>query len=107
MESRVCWRAPLSLAAQSAPAAAEPEQLGALALKNLAKPHPKAPWDLTGTWMHGGGPNNGFRFTPPPGTKLTAAAQVEFDASEKARKAGKVYRDDIGQCWLKPACRYS
>jgi hypothetical protein len=94
-----------TLAAQSKPAPsaalapAEPEQLGALAVKNLAKPRPKPPFDLTGTWMHGGGQNNGFRFTPPPGTKLTAAAQVQFDASENARKAGKVYRDDIGQCW--------
>jgi len=92
-----------SLAAQSTPssaaAPAEPEQLGGLALKNLAKPRPKPPFDLTGTWMHGGGQNNGFRFTPPPGTKLTPAAQVEFDKAEQARKAGKVYRDDIGQCW--------
>ncbi len=61
----------VSLAAQSTPSAtsaAEPPQLGALARANLAKPHPKAPFDLTGTWQHGGGQNNGFRFTPPPGT---------------------------------------
>jgi hypothetical protein len=85
----------LSLAAQAPP----PPQLGALAPANIAKSRPKPPFDLTGTWQHGGGQNNGFRFTPPPGTKLTAAAQVHFDAAEKARRAGKVYRDDIGACW--------
>ena len=30
---------------------------------------------------------------------MTAAAQVHFDASQKAAKEGKVYRDNIGQCW--------
>jgi hypothetical protein len=79
--------------------AQEPPQLGALAPANIAKPRPKPPFDLTGTWMHGGGPNNGFRFSPPEGFKLTAAAQVHYDAFKKAQAAGKVYRDDIGQCW--------
>src|SRR5215467_15125932 len=73
--------------------------LGALAPSNIAKSRPKPPFDLTGTWMHGGGPNNGFRFSPPQGFKLTPAAQVHYDASQAAAKAGKVYRDDIGQCW--------
>ena len=27
--------------------------LGALAPANLAKPRPKPPFDLTGTWLHG------------------------------------------------------
>jgi hypothetical protein len=89
----------LNLAAQSAAVATEAPQPGALSKANLAKPRPKPPFDLTGTWQHGGGPNNGFRFTPPAGIKLTAAAQVQFDAAQKAAKAGKVYRDDIGQCW--------
>src|SRR4051794_36036074 len=87
----------VSLPAQSKPAAsapAEPAQLGALARANLAKPRPKPPFDLTGTWMHGGGANNGFRFSPPPGFKLTPAAQVHYDAAQKASKEGKVYRDD-------------
>jgi hypothetical protein len=88
----------VSLLAQSAPSAEAP-QLGALSRAALAKPHPKPAFDLTGTWQHGGGQNNGFRFTPPPGIKLTPAAQIQFDANEKARKAGKVYRDDIGACW--------
>jgi hypothetical protein len=79
--------------------AAEPPSVGALAPANLAKPRPKPPFDLTGVWLHGGGQNNSFRFTPPPGTKLTPAAQVHYDAAQKAQKEGKVYRDDIGQCW--------
>src|SRR5262249_10275747 len=73
--------------------------LGALAPANIAKPRPKPPFDLTGTWLHGGGPDNGFRFSPPPGFKLTPEAQVIYDESRKAQAEGKVYRDDIGQCW--------
>jgi hypothetical protein len=78
-----------------------PGALGALAPANLAKPRPKPPFDLTGTWLHGGGApgTNGFRFSPPPGFKLTPEAQKHYDAAEKARAEGKLYRDDIGQCW--------
>jgi hypothetical protein len=79
--------------------APEPPQLGALAPANIAKPRPKPPFDLTGTWLHGGGQNNGFRFSPPPGFKLTPEAQVHYDAAQKAAKEGKAYHDDIGQCW--------
>jgi hypothetical protein len=88
-----------SLLAAALSLAAQAPQLGALAPANIAKPRPKPPFDLTGTWMHGGGQNNGFRFSPPPGFKLTPAAQVHYDASRKAAAEGKVYRDDIGQCW--------
>src|ERR1700726_639824 len=77
----------------------EPAQLGPLAPANVSKPRPKPPFDLTGTWMHAGGQNNGFRFSPPAGFKLTPAAQVHYDAARKAAANGKVYRDDIGQCW--------
>jgi hypothetical protein len=76
-----------------------PKPTSALAPANLAKPRPKPPFDLTGVWLHGGGQNNSFRFTPPPGTKFTPAAQVHVEAAQKAQKEGKVYRDDIGQCW--------
>jgi hypothetical protein len=76
-----------------------PGSLGALAPANIAKPRPKPPFDLTGTWLHGGGPDNNFRFAPPPGFKLTPEAQVHYDAARKAQAEGKVYRDDIGQCW--------
>ena len=76
-----------------------PGSLGALAPANIAKPRPAAPFNLTGTWLHGGGTNNGFRFSPPAGFKLTPEAQVHYNAAQKAQAEGKVYRDDIGQCW--------
>ena len=89
-----------SLAQTPAPPAQAPSlPLGALAPANLAKPRPKPPFDLTGVWLHAGGPGNGFRVSPPPGFKLTPAAQVHYDAAQKAQKEGKVYREDIGQCW--------
>ena len=81
--------------AQPAPAPAT----AALSRANLAKPRAKAPFDLTGVWLHGGGADNGFRFSPPMGFKLTPAAQVHYDAARKAQAENKVYRDDIGQCW--------
>ena len=74
-------------------------QLGALAPANLSKQRPKPPFDLTGTWQHSGGPDNGFRFSPPPGFKLTPFAQAHYDAAQKAAKEGKAYHDDIGACW--------
>jgi len=83
------------LAAQFQPAGS----LGALAPANISKSRPKPPFDLTGTWLHGGGPDNGFRFTPPATIKLTPAAQVHLDAARQAQKEGKVYKDEIGQCW--------
>jgi len=76
-----------------------PANLGALAPANIAKARPKPPFDLTGTWLHGGGPDNNFRFAPPAGFELTPEAQVHYDAARKAQAEGKVYRDDIGQCW--------
>ena len=83
---------------QQAPAPAPPPT-GALAPANRAKPRPAPPFDLTGVWLHGGGPDNGFRFSPPQGFKLTKEAQVHYDAARKAQAESKVYRDDIGQCW--------
>ena len=79
--------------------APEPPPTGALAPANRAKPRAAAPFDLTGVWLHGGGPDNGFRFSPPQGFTLTKEAQVHYDAARKAQAEGKVYRDDIGQCW--------
>jgi hypothetical protein len=82
-----------------APAPAPPAPTAALSRANLAKPRPKAPFDVTGVWLHGGGADNSFRFSPPAGFKLTPAAQVHYDAARKAQAENKVYRDDIGQCW--------
>ncbi len=79
--------------------AAAEDQLGALAPENLNKPRPKAPFDITGTWQHAMGPKNPFQFSPPPGFTLTPTAQIQYDAAQKARKEGKAYHDDIGQCW--------
>jgi len=75
------------------------DQLGALAPANLNKSRPAAPFDITGTWQHGGGRDNPFQFAPPPNFKLTPTSQIQYDAAQKARKEGKAYHDDIGQCW--------
>jgi hypothetical protein len=89
------------MATLSAQAPASDAQLNPLAPANLAKPRPKPPFDLTGTWfIDMGASQNTWRFgPPPPANKLTPAAQVHFDAMKKAQAEGKVYRDDIGQCW--------
>ena len=86
----VVFTAP-DLAAQFQPAGT----LGVLAPENLNKPRPKAPFDLTGTWMHSGNE----RFEPPATVKLTPAGQAHFDAAKKAVSEGKIYRNDIGLCW--------
>ena len=65
-------------------------------------PRPAAPFNLTGNWfIQGGVPGGGWLFgrTPKVLPKLTPAAQKHFDAYAAAQKQGKVYRDDIGQCW--------
>jgi hypothetical protein len=84
-------------AAQQAGAPAAPTS--ALAPDNLGKARPKPPFDLTGVWLHANAADNPFRFSPPAGFKLTPAAQAHYDAARKAQAEGKVYRDDIGQCW--------
>jgi hypothetical protein len=88
-----------AVAAAQAPPAAEAPPQSALSRANLAKARPKAPFDLTGVWLHANAPDNPFRFAPPTGFKLTPAAQIHYDAARKAQAEGKVYRDDIGQCW--------
>jgi len=87
----------------AAPAADPPleegRQLSALAPANLAKPRPKPPFDLTGNWFVDVSENpEAWRFGPPY-PRLTPAAQVHWDAARKYAAEGKVYRDDIGQCW--------
>jgi hypothetical protein len=88
--------------AQAAQTAAPAEPLSALSPENLNKPRPKPPFDLTGNWFIAGGvPGGGWLFgrTPDVLPKLTPNAQKHFDAYTAAAKQGKVYRDDIGQCW--------
>jgi hypothetical protein len=73
--------------------------LGALAPENLAKERPAPPFDLTGTWFVDlDATPASWRFGPPY-PEFTAAAKVHIEASQRATEEGKVYRDDIGQCW--------
>jgi hypothetical protein len=73
--------------------------IGALAPENLNRPRPEAPFDLTGTWFVDlDATPASWRFGPPY-PEFTEAAQVHIDASQAATADGKVYRDDIGQCW--------
>ena len=86
-----------------APAGAPPAQLGALAPENLKKPRPKAPFNLTGTWIHEAAktdvhPADSFRFGPPY-PKFTPEAQKEFDAGVQATAEHRAYKDYIGQCY--------
>jgi hypothetical protein len=98
--------APSAAATQGAAAPAQPAgpaaPLSALAPANLARPRPRPPFDLTGNWfIQGGVPGGGWLFgrTPAVLPTLTPEAQKHFDAFAAATKEGKVYRDDIGQCW--------
>jgi hypothetical protein len=73
--------------------------VGALAPENLNQPRPEPPFDLTGTWFVDlDATPASWRFGPPF-PEFTAAARVHIDASRAATADGKVYRDDIGQCW--------
>jgi hypothetical protein len=90
-------------APEPAPAAStEPGfQLSALAPANLKKDRPEPPFDLTGNWFidtEDGKNPEAWRFGPPY-PKLTPAAQMHFDASQKAAAEGKVYKDDIAECF--------
>jgi len=103
-----CSQSPQTPAQAAAPAAApaaadetvgEGKQLSALAPANLTKPRPKAPFDVTGNWFIDVSKNpEAWRFGPPY-PKLTAVSQIEWDAAKKYTAQGKVYKDDIGQCW--------
>jgi len=86
--------------ASPADATVPPPPLGALAPANLAKPRPQPTFDLTGTWfIDQRNSENTWRFNPTGPFKLTPSAQMQYDAAKKAQAEGKVYRDDIGQCW--------
>jgi hypothetical protein len=87
-----------ALSVAEAQPAEEPLPPGALSPANLAKPRPAAPFDLTGTWQHELRGPQSWKFIPET-FELTPEAQVHYDAGRKALAEGKVYRDDIGQCW--------
>ena len=91
--------APVMTAQSLAPLNEKGVAVGALAPDAIAKARPKPAFDITGTWLHGGGQNNPWQFAPPPNFKLTPTAQVQYDAAKKAAAEGKAYRDDIGNCW--------
>ena len=88
------------LSAQAQPQTPPDSPLSALAPANLAKPRPAAPFNLTGNWFIDNSPGiQGWLFGPATIPKLTPEAQKHRDAYVQAIKEGKVYRDDIGQCW--------
>ena len=75
-------------------------QLSALAPANIAKARPAAPFDLTGNWF--------IDVSRESGRLAVRSAVSEADSRRRrststrrrvAAKEGKVYRDDIGQCW--------
>ncbi len=72
---------------------------GALAPQNLAKPRPKAPWNLTSTWFVDlRRAFADFQFGPPY-PQFYAAGQQALKEAAEARKKGQRYRDSIGQCY--------
>jgi hypothetical protein len=76
-----------------------PGQAGALDPANLAKPRPKPPFDMTGTWfvdLREG--FNKFMFGPPY-PEFYKAGQDALAEGKAARASGKNYRDSIGQCY--------
>ena len=72
---------------------------GALAPDNLAKPRPKPPFNLTGTWtvdLSAG--FSSFMFGPPY-PKFLPDAQAAYDEAKQYAAEHKPYRDDIGHCY--------
>ncbi|MDR2215565.1 MAG: hypothetical protein LBE59_06970 [Nevskiaceae bacterium] len=73
--------------------------LGALSPENLAKPRPKPPFDLTGTWFVDlRRAFSDFRFGPPY-PEFFEPGQTAMREAEEARQKGVPYRDVIGQCF--------
>lgn len=72
--------------------------LSTLAPANLERARPAPPFDLTGMWQHNFDGPDSWRFVPET-FELTPAARQHYEAGERARAEGKLYRDDIGQCW--------
>ena len=78
-----------------------PTPPSALAPENLARARPPAPFNLTGNWFIDNTPAvQGWLFGPASIPKLHArGAEAPRRLCEGGRRGGKVYRDDIGQCW--------
>jgi len=92
--------APVSAQAPAQQTPPADAQLSALAPANLTKTRPAAPFNLTGNWFIDNSPGiQGWLFGPATIPKLKPEAQKHRDAYLQAGKEGKVYRDDIGQCW--------
>jgi hypothetical protein len=72
---------------------------GALAPENLAKPRPKPPFDMTGTWFVD--LSEGFlKFMfGPPYPEFYEEGQKALKEGAAARARGENYRDSIGQCY--------
>ena len=76
-----------------------PGYLGALAPENIAKPRPKPPFDLTGTWFVDLSQGfNKFMFGPPYPNFYEPGRRSLIEARE-AEANGKTYHDAIGQCY--------
>jgi hypothetical protein len=72
---------------------------GALDPANLAKPRPKPPFDMTGTWFVDLSQGfNKFMFGPPY-PEFLAEGQKAMKEGAAARARGENYRDSIGQCY--------
>ena len=92
---RVAAATLLALAFNAAAQPAAP--VGAITPESFKK-QKAAPFDLTGTWQHELRGGQSWKFVPEK-FELTPEAQKHYDAARKATAEGKVYRDDIGQCW--------
>jgi hypothetical protein len=67
--------------------------------ENLSLDRPAAPFDLTGLWFVDVSFDETSWWFGPPFPELTPAGQAHYDASVAATAEGRIYRDDIGQCW--------
>ena len=72
---------------------------GALAPQNLQKHRPKPPFDLTGTWFIDLRRAFADFLFGPPYPEFYEAGQTAVKEAAEARKAGRSYRDSIGQCY--------
>jgi len=72
---------------------------GALAPENLAKPRPKPPFNMTGTWFIDLRRSFSDFMFGPPYPQFYAAGQAAMRAAAAAAKAHKDYRNSIGECY--------